>query len=219
MPIFPLSPFRFRVLVVLGLMSGLAVLLSVVRLIITGNSFHVYLGWNLFLGWIPVFLALWVEKQAEHRWKVVAISCLWLLFLPNSPYIITDLIHLRPGNYALFWHDVVMIFTYAFVSLVCGLISLYWIQKVWTKAFSERVSFALLLAVFPLTGYGIYLGRVQRWNSWDVLVDPKGLVINALRSFRSTTAWVITIEFALLMAMLYWLMTSLLSWRKNGHSI
>lgn len=214
MTIFGLSSFRFRVLAMLVVMSALAVLLSIIRLVITGNPFHVYLGWNLFLGWIPIGLALLAEQRVNSRWKTLIISALWLLFFPNSPYVITDLVHLRPGNYALFWHDAIMIFTYAMVSLACGLISLYWMQKVWTKVFSARISFVLLLTVFPLTGYGIYLGRVQRWNSWDLFTQPKQLLINALLSFHSTTAWVITIEFAILLAVMYLLLLSVLSMKR-----
>lgn len=215
MTILGLSSFRFRVLVMLAVMSALAMILSIIRLVVTGNPFHVYLGWNLFLGWIPIGLALFAEQRINSRWKILIISALWLLFFPNSPYIITDLIHLRPGNYALFWHDAVMIFTYAMVSLACGLISLYWIQKVWTKAFSARISFVLLMAVFPLTGYGVYLGRVQRWNSWDLFVHPKKLLINVLLSFNSKIAWVITIEFAILIAVMYLFLLSVLSMKRD----
>jgi uncharacterized membrane protein len=214
MTIFGLSSFRFRVLAMLAMMSALAMVLSIIRLVVTGNPFHVYLGWNLFLGWIPIGLALLAEHRSNSHWKTIIISALWLLFFPNSPYVITDLVHLRPGNYALFWHDAIMIFTYALVSLACGLISLYWMQKVWIKAFSARISFVLLLAVFPLTGYGVYLGRVQRWNSWDLFTQPKQLLINALLSVRSTTAWVITIEFAILLAVMYLFLLSVLSMKK-----
>lgn len=213
MKIFNISFNRFRLLALFGVMSAIALLLLTMRIFKTHSWWMSHLAWNLFLGWIPIFLVFWAERQANNRWKVILISALWLLFFPNSPYIITDLVHLRPVHENLFWHDVLMLFTFAFVSLTCGMLSLYWIQKVWTKVFSLKISRLMVLAVMPLTGYGIYLGRIQRWNSWDILTNPKLLIINAMMSARSSTAWIMTMEFALVLGCMYLFFITLLQYQ------
>ena len=170
---------RFRILFTLGLMSASAVGLFILKSVLTHNLALWGINWNLFLAWIPIFIVLWLENKvkikASQPWEVLTVSLIWLLFFPNSPYIITDLVHLQSLSGNTYWHYQIMIFTYAFVSLACGLLSLYWIQKVWTQVFSLNWSNAFTLGAIILSGYGIFLGRIERWNSWDIFMHPFSL--------------------------------------------
>ena len=116
---------RFRILFILGLMSASAVGLFILKTVLTHNFALWGINWNLFLAWIPIFIVLWLEKKVKinalQRWEVLIVSLLWLLFFPNAPYIITDLVHLQSLSGNTYWHYQIMIFTYAFVSLACGL--------------------------------------------------------------------------------------------------
>ncbi|MFY7888447.1 MAG: DUF1361 domain-containing protein [Spirosomataceae bacterium] len=203
---------RINLLGTLLLMSALAFILFVISVLQTKNLFFMGLNWNLFLAWIPIFLALYVEKKDSFV-TVTAISVLWLLFFPNAPYIITDLVHLTPQGGNLYWHHQIMIFSYAFVSLACGLLSLYWMQRVWTRVFSQRISFWAGFASIGLSGYGIFLGRIERLNSWDLFVHPFSLVRLILHSARSFTAILMTVEFSLFIGLAYWMFYSLLRFK------
>lgn len=203
---------RLRLIFILVLMSTSAVGLFVSKAILTHNFALMGLNWNLFLAWIPVFLALYAEKKDSFI-TVSAISMLWLLFFPNAPYIITDLVHLTPQGGNLYWHHQIMIFSYAFVSLACGLLSLYWMQRVWTRVFSQRISFWAGFASIGLSGYGIFLGRIERLNSWDLFVHPFSLVRLILHSARSFTAILMTVEFSLFIGLAYWMFYSLLRFK------
>ena len=71
-----------------------------VRMLYTGTSVHGWLGWNLFLAWVPFLLALLLYHRARAgaSWPVLApLGVLWLAFFPNAPYLITDLKHLGHG--------------------------------------------------------------------------------------------------------------------------
>ena len=43
------------------------------------------------------------------------------------------------------------------------------------------VAWALVVGVLAASSFGIYLGRVQRWNSWDVFVRP-GTLLGQIQS-------------------------------------
>ena len=86
-------------LLVLIAASGVSVSLVVAHIVWTENLRYAFLVWNLFLAWLPLYFALHAcEERPPGRgrsWRVTALAGAWLFFLPNSPYIFTDLIHLQ----------------------------------------------------------------------------------------------------------------------------
>ena len=210
---------RIRILLTLGLMSASAVGLFILKSVLTHNLALWGINWNLFLAWIPIFIVLWLENKVKikalQQWEVLTASLIWLLFFPNSPYIITDLVHLQSLSGNTYWHFQIMIFTYAFVSLACGLLSLYWIQKVWTQIFSLNWSNFFTLGAIVLSGYGIFLGRIERWNSWDFFVHPFSLLKYMFHSIKNPTAILMTFEFSLFIGLAYWMFYSLIHLREE----
>ncbi|MCC6459079.1 MAG: DUF1361 domain-containing protein [Saprospiraceae bacterium] len=139
-----------------------------------------FLGWNLFLAWVPYLAALRFERSGSRlRW---AWFLLWLLFLPNAPYIVTDFIHLHHRPPVPVWYDMVMLFSFASTGLMLGLLSLYEIRlalgRQWSRLFTESI----MCAAIGLAGFGVWLGRFQRWNSWDVFSNPAGLLRDLLHT-------------------------------------
>ena len=219
MKIFNIPINRFRILFTLGLMSASAVGLFILKSVLTHNLALWGINWNLFLAWIPIFIVIWLENKVKinalQKWEVLFASLMWLLFFPNSPYIITDLVHLQSLSGNTYWHYQIMIFTYAFVSLACGLLSLYWIQKVWTKIFSLNWSNFFTFGSIMLSGYGIFLGRVQRWNSWDLFLHPFSLLKYMFHSIKNPTAILMTFEFSIFIGLAYWMFYSLIHLREE----
>lgn len=176
------------------------------------------LDWNLFLSWIPLLVAFVANIIARlfpgARWPVALLSLVWLLYFPNAPYMITDLVHLSV-DYArdITWHDVIMLFYYAEVSLFNGLVSMYWIHRSWQRVFTRKWGNILLFGSLPLAGLGVYLGRIRRLNSWDLWHNPKQLVGNVLSALTDQTALILSIEFALLLGMLYLVLWAILRFR------
>jgi len=145
---------------------------------------------------------------------VILVSLFWLAFFPNAPYMITDLAHLSVDYQRdLTWHDMIMLFCYAEVSLFNGLVSLYWIHQTWRRVFAKKVSTSFLLASLPLAGFGVYLGRVRRMNSWDILHDPRLILENLIKSLLDRTALVISLEIGLLLGMLYLVLWAIVRFR------
>ena len=176
------------------------------------------MDWNLFLSWIPLIVAFIVDITVKrfHRWYVwVGLwSVVWILFFPNAPYMITDLVHLSVDMGSdLTWHDMIMLFFYAEVSLFNGLVSVYWMHRSWQKTYSKAIGNVLLLVSFPLAGFGIYLGRIRRWNSWDILHNPNELVNAIWQSLTDRTALILSLEIGVLLGMLYLVLWALLRFR------
>ena len=171
---------RRRVLAVgaLGLTSAFGVALVAFRVAYTGSGEYRNLLWNLVLAWVPFVVALAVydrHRRGAPARRLALPALVWLLFLPNAPYLVTDLKYLGEIGGAPVWFDVTMLTTFAWVGLLLGFLSLYLMQTVVEQLFGLAASWLAALCVLTLSGFGIYLGRFERWNSWDVVRDPWSL--------------------------------------------
>jgi len=165
--------------------SAIAMTLVGTRMLLTQSLRHGYLIWNLFLAWMPLFFCLAAVRVTRAdpqapRWKFWVLATAWLLFLPNAPYIVTDLIHLGPRSRGHFWVDLVLIMLCAWTALVLGFLSLYIMQRMVSRRLGMLAGWGFVVVVSGLTGVGIYIGRFLRWNSWDVLVNPLGVASDIL---------------------------------------
>jgi len=107
----------------------------------------------------------------------VALGAVWLVFFPNAPYLLTDLIHLRPRTEAApFWFDWLMLVSFAVTGLLYACISLSQVHRCLKSKLPDWRCEAAILGLLGLTGFGIYLGRFARWNSWDILTRPEMLL-------------------------------------------
>ena len=156
--------------------SAACVTLVFGRILSTHNVRYCFLVWNLFLAWLPLVFALLAAdkfKTASARnGHFLGLAGAWLLFFPNAPYIFTDLIHLRTFYYGHFWVDLTLILLCALTGLVLGFVSLYLMQSVVERMLGRPASWLFIAAVAALSGFGIYLGRFMRFNSWDVVFRP-----------------------------------------------
>ena len=197
-----------RALLILPLIfaSFLAVAMVYVRLEYSGQWRYIFLVWNLFLAWLPFVFAVLAYRFARHYWLVLPFGFLWLLFLPNAPYMITDLLHLQPLPQVPLWYDVIMIFTFALTGLLLGFLSLYLMQTLVVRRFGPTVGWLFVFATLGLSGLGVYIGRFLRWNSWDLFTDPFYLMqhlIHALLVPLNITAAVIALLLSALFILAY----------------
>ena len=155
--------------------SLLCLALELVRELHFGLPGLRFLLWNLFLAWIPLLLAL-ATYDGERRGRPLRSLLLpglgWLLFLPNAPYIVTDFVHLAPRPPAPLWFDATMLASFAATGVLLGFISLYLVQAAVQRRLGAGAGWATALGALALGSAGIYLGRVGRWNSWDLILEP-----------------------------------------------
>ena len=196
MAIFSLSqPYRDKALLLAALLisSILSMVIYGARVAYTGHWTFFFLNWNLFLAWIPLFsaLALWHVDQRNARLKglrTVLFIC-WLLFLPNSPYLMTDFVHLVHRQKVPLWYDMMLIFSFAWNGLILGFLSLWIVQEFVQARFGQRISQLVVGFSLLASGFGVYLGRFLHWNSWDFFLDPHNLLIDILHGFSDPLSY------------------------------
>ncbi|TXK72782.1 DUF1361 domain-containing protein [Paenibacillus sp. N3.4] len=168
----------------------LLVVLSVatvcIFLLFRNKTYYDFLLWNLFLAWIPYVISLFAyyvhtrKATLFHHALLVILGVVWLLFLPNAPYLITDLLHLTilKDNYVhkgavsfKYWYDFFVAFLFVWNGLLLGCSSMYLSHYMWRKKFNRLSSWMFITAIALLSGYGILLGREYRLNSWDALMN------------------------------------------------
>ncbi|PRX53860.1 DUF1361 domain-containing protein [Flagellimonas meridianipacifica] len=190
----PLKPYTHLILSVV-----FAFVLIVFRINVTHSGPFLFLVWNLFLAGIPYAItqALLYVKPMQSKIMFFLGFTSWLLFLPNSPYIITDFIHLQHKGSHLFWLDIIIIFAFALNGLLFGILSLFDMNKLLSEQLPKKVVDFILFAICILSGYGIYLGRFLRFNSWDLFLKPATLFSKMSISLGYTSTWLISITFGL----------------------
>lgn len=196
---------HYLIFSLLMLSSALSVTLLAVRIWYAGTRYYVFLNWNLMLAWAPLILAfvLWRLDQSQARRPTLIMAVVfggWLLFLPNSPYIVSDLMHLNHRDRVPLWYDAIMLFSFAWNGLILGFVSLSIVQQLTARWFGQVAGWILVALTLMATGFGIYLGRFGRWNSWDVLVDPFGLLRQVLHFAMNPIEYRQTIGVTLLFA-------------------
>jgi uncharacterized membrane protein len=156
--------------IVIGILTCLG--LSTLRIFIAWEMLFLFLVWNLFLAWIPFKIAQHIHPQ--QKWYVrTVLMALSILFLPNAAYLITDFVHFRLSVHTdTMWFDLILFFAYGLTGLLLTFKTVRILIHQLTMWFGSRISKAFALTIFPLIGFGIYLGRVERYNSWDALLHP-----------------------------------------------
>ena len=158
----------------LALLCSIILAMWLARYVYTGSIRFFFIGWNIFLGLIPFAAAAYlIKKQKElGRFSKTFLLFTWLLFLPNSFYIITDLIHLKSNEQFMLWYDAGFLFFAALTGIVAGVISILMIERFSSRYLGKAKAMAISFVTLGLSGFGVYLGRFDRFNSWNIINDP-----------------------------------------------
>jgi|LakMenE18May11ns_1017448.scaffolds.fasta_scaffold9456779_1 uncharacterized membrane protein len=180
------------------LVSILAITLLLLRVKITNSTFLLFLIWNLFLAYIPYFLSSSIYKNFFNKSKKTQNSLyglVWLLFIPNSFYILTDFTHLHFKTTFQFSLDMLIISSFCFVGFYVGLLSIHTIRQLVIAKYGNTKGNIFILIISFLSAFGIYLGRVLRFNSWDIISKPIQLAYTSIYALFSFETIIYTLQF------------------------
>ena len=191
------------------------------RPFLANETRFLFMLWNLFLAWLPYAASIAATAVAGagrggaagtvRTALALGLGALWLLFLPNSTYLTTDFIHLIAGRHRyvaegafgyLVWFDLVLFFLFAWCGIFLGFLSTYQFHRLVAARVGRFGGWAFVGAVSLLTGYGVFLGRIVRLNSWDALLRPMELIAEVLGNLHWRGA-AFSLLFSVFMAVTY----------------
>lgn len=189
-----------------------SIFLLVARIVSSDSTRYVFLLWNLVLAALPLLIGIWlvdrVRKFGWLAWQQIVLTILFLVFLPNSFYLVTDFVHLRLTSEATIIYDVVLLSSFMFSGLVLGYTSVFLVHRELKKRVDERSALIVAGGLFLAVSFAIYLGRFSRWNTWDVLFEPTGLLFDVSDRFVNpgvhTDTYITTSIIFILLFGLYW---------------
>lgn len=208
---------RSEVDLLLSLSIVFSFLLVILRMLYTGKESLSMLVWNLFLAAIPYCISSWVSARKGRKWwgrsssllTALIVAC-WLLFIPNSFYILTDLFHLNEHPYDRLvpqWYDLILILSFAWNGLLLGILSVRQMERYLQPLLAPRHELLFLYPVMWLNALGVYIGRYLRYNSWDIVMQPLQLFGDIARMVlhpaRHQNAWGMVFFFSVFMTLLY----------------
>jgi uncharacterized membrane protein len=169
------------------------------------------IAWNLFLAVIPLVLSVWLFRWSKRRsplwWLVCAV---FIAFLPNAPYILTDIIHYvkmmrrEIPESVLIFALTPQFFLFLLAGWQCYVMSLLNLGYYLGQRHLEVWVVPLELASHFLAAIGIYLGRFLRWNSWDLVTNPDELASSLARTLSQERPLLAILITFFILTILYW---------------
>jgi uncharacterized membrane protein len=172
--------------------------------------------WNLFLAFIPLALSFWLFRRKTSGWKswLWWLGCLvFIVFLPNAPYLITDIIHLIRAiqeDYPI-WILTLVLMPVHFFAIMTG-IEAYVISLInlgdylKRQGATSRSIIGVELLIHALCTFGVYLGRFLRFNSWDLVTKPTVLLVESFNSVTARLPLITMFIIFIVITVSYWIM-------------
>jgi uncharacterized membrane protein len=168
-----------------------------------------WMTYNLYLAVLPVIFA-WFLFRMPNKIFTIIVGFLWLLYLPNTVYVFTDLHHLVeqwPGVDTI--GKVILIIQYTILEvlgLICFLIAFYPVEKILKQLrLTERQIIYGLIGMNFLMGYALVVGKFERVNSWDVFLNPGFVISSTIQVLSSYQMVGLIILFSLFSNFFYFL--------------
>jgi len=201
---------KFKSLSLVTLTLIFSSILLMIRIKLNKSYFYLFLIWNIFLALIPYIITIYlITKPKLSKTILLFWFFIWLLFLPNAPYIVTDLIHIRVGNNFMIWLDILVILSFALTGLFLFFLSILDMQKLINSKLNKLPVKSLTLIVIFLCSFGVYLGRFLRYNSWEIISQPKHLFLDIMyiiiKPYQNYEAWLFIFGFGSFLIIGYWL--------------
>jgi uncharacterized membrane protein len=186
---------------------GFTMALLAFRVFKADSMAYVFFGWNLLLAIIPFLFSR--KLAAQKKFGIAAFLLIggWLLFFPNAPYIVTDIFHYRDRPPIPKWFDLLLVTSAAWSGLLLGIASLMQVENFLAKHIKAAWVRLAVFSSMVLCGYGIYIGRFLRFNSWNIVTQPSKLVYTSvhhvLQPQENLKVWGFTFLFAAMFAIIY----------------
>lgn len=175
----------------------LAIALLLLRVKLTHSFYLLFLLWNLFLAVIPYAIASLIKIDfsfKKYNVKNLLLQVAWLLFIPNTYYLITDFVHLHHNNLLQFAFDFLLLSWFTIAGFYFGILSIYRLYNQIQFFYKNKIAIGFTITISYLCAFGIYIGRILRFNSWDIISKPIPLLNSVFESVFQMEAIAFTLE-------------------------
>ncbi|MBD2389468.1 DUF1361 domain-containing protein [Aphanizomenon flos-aquae NRERC-008] len=172
-----------------------------------------WMTWNLFLAFIPLVLSVWLfrsKRGGSWFWWLGFLS--FYAFLPNAPYLLTDIIHFINDIRRIHsvWMITLVLIPVYFV-VIFGGFEAYVISLINLGHYLHRIGkskwiFTVELITHALCAVGIYWGRFLRFNSWDLITQPDAIITKGIEEILGKEPLIIIALTFIILWGLYWFM-------------
>lgn len=177
------------------------------RIAYSQKMHFIFLIWNTFLAIVPYAISAYSKKNVERLLPHIALGSLCILFLPNALYLISDFEHLIERPSVPLFFDILILFYAAFLGLFLNVLSLRNLRDIFILHAPKKLANYFITLLILMSGFGVYLGRYLRWNSWDIFTQPIALAKCCLERFLEphhyTYTWAVSIGYAFILATAY----------------
>lgn len=166
------------------------------------------------LAWIPFGLSLWLRRLLRTwrwaSWLPLIVTVVWLGFLPNTFYMLTDYIHLQDVARVDQIYDVAMFTALIATGVGLGFASLAIVHVELRRRLPLASAWRVVALILLLTSFAIYVGRDLRWNTWDIITSPAGILFDISERIINPTAhtqtFVTTATYFVLLGLFYYVL-------------
>jgi uncharacterized membrane protein len=174
-------------------------------------DFHI--GTDLALAIFPLLIALIIFRRSIRIPALLwwPLLCVYIIFLPNAPYVLTDVIHfvekVRVSPPLPIWAMSLLLleyFVYFLFGMQCFTVSVMILGRFMRRHKTGWLVFPMEITIIALSSFAMYLGRIDRLNSWNIITEPHGLVHHAARDATSAKPMELTIFFFCAVTILFY---------------
>lgn len=186
-----------------------------------------WMAWNLVLAVVPLLVAVILFRRGRRPtagWWIGLAA--FLVLLPNAPYVLTDVVHFVPNVHGTDRLSVVLAFMaqyglFFLVGVESYVVSIVLLTRWLAERGWNRATVPVEFSLHALCAAGVYMGRIERLNSWDVVLRPDRFV-TALAGLISVHAVALTALTFVVVSSVYWtgkhVTLALASYRPRSHA-
>ncbi|MBD1876414.1 DUF1361 domain-containing protein [Nodosilinea sp. FACHB-131] len=171
--------------------------------------------------WLLVVIALtaaltiriFKKQQTPKGWLWWVGLVVFFAFLPNAPYVLTDIIHLIRGTSSgeiPVWVVALVFIPLHAAAILLGfeayVISILNLASYLKQHGARALILPIELTIHALCAVGIYLGRFLRLNSWDIVTAPTSVLTDTLDALTSKRPAAVIFVTFIILASLYWVL-------------
>ncbi len=197
--------------------TGVMILLFILKYALFEDTSFLFMLWNVVLAWIPLlalFIIAALPEGVMGRLIGAILYIVWFFFYPNTPYLLTDLIHLRNMDIGFNtmviqqWIKYTILLLGAYLGILLSFYGLYPIYSKLRDGVGKSLTNIITVLFFIISAFGIYLGRFRRLNSWEIITNPMRVVNHAIQSLKGSSLSFILL-FALIQFLIFYSLYSL----------